>query len=632
MDVVEEVKARLRIEDVVGQYVDLKRSGSSLKGLCPFHSEKTPSFHVFPSTGTFHCFGCGQGGDLLTFVESHEKVDFREALHRLANRAGVDLPDERTRHEQVEAHTRLYQANEAAVKFFRDQLKTAQGKRAAAYLTQREISPQSQHLFGLGCAPDARRSLRDALVERGFSDEELVAAGLLMTTEDGASRDRFHGRLMFPIRDLKGRITGFGGRILGDGEPKYMNSPQTDIFDKSRSLFGIDQAAEAIRANRRALVVEGYVDSIRAHQAGFHDVVASLGTAITAHQLQQCSRLAPCVILALDPDEAGQAAAARTAISALAALPRRQQQLPDSLGRRMVEVGLTVDLRIARIPTGAGDPDELIAHDPDGWTKLVQEAIPAFEFYFDTVVRSVDRSGEGWRQEIIERVIPVIQKFPFAVGVQAAWVERLSEVTGIQSRLLQNRLAPASPAPGGKRPSHLRSVPKGVAENPEPPKRLDPEQEAENALLQILLTRPCPAAVVPALSELQLRRPDAAELLQRCLERSESGGRPALDGVSEEARELASRLETEFVDDLSESRVEPAIRLHIATIRLRNNRRRSDGLQLALTQIGPEDREAGHGQLQQLLEERLELEQQIEKYQRFVIAGREISGDESAIG
>ena len=621
MDAVEEVKARLDIEQVVGKYVDLKRSGSGLKGLCPFHAEKTPSFFVFPARGTFRCFGCGQGGDILTFVENYEKVDFREALQRLAAQAGVELPNEKERKQVAEANSRLYEANAAAVEFFREALKSATSRRATEYLQTRKISAQAQHAFGLGYAPDSRHALYKALTARGFANEDLLAAGLIMQSKDGTQlRDRFFGRLMFPIRDARGRVTGFGGRILGDGEPKYLNSPQTEIFDKSRSLFGIDQAHETVRQGHRVIVVEGYVDAIRAHQAGFHDVVASLGTAITPQQLQLCARLAWTVTLALDPDPAGQAAAARTALAALAALPRKQRQLPDSLGRRMVDVGLSVDLRIARIPPGAGDPDEVIQRDPKAWTQIIDASIPAFEFYFDTVVEASDRSTDGWRQEIIDRVIPVIQEFPFAVGTQAAWVERLAEVTGVQSRLLQNRLF-TEPDSSGQRPGRRSRNVRAPAVAPPTRRAADPAQDAEDSLLQILLRRPCPAEVVPALADLRPSRPAAAELLNRCISQAGSGRRPSLAEVSREAQDLAETLTREDLDAMPEHRIVPAVRLHVAAIRMGSVRGRLEDMKSSLGEIGEEDQETGRKALLMLLEERDELEKQIDRLQHEVLSG-----------
>lgn len=622
MDAVDEIKARLDVEQVIGPHVDLKRSGSGLKGLCPFHAEKTPSFYVFPARGTFHCFGCGQGGDILTFVQNFEKVDFREALHQLARQAGVQLPDERARQQQVDENARLYGANEAAAEFFRDALKAAAGKRALAYLESRGISTQIQHNFGIGYAPDARCVLMDALGRRGFTVEEMTAAGLVIAGKEGApDRDRFHGRLMFPIRDSRGRITGFGGRIMGEGEPKYLNSPQTEIFDKSHTLYGLDLAQETIRQGKRAIVVEGYVDAIRAHSAGFRDVVASLGTSITAPQLQVCSRLAPTVILALDPDPAGQAAAGRTALNALAALPRRQRQLPDSLGRRMVDVGLSVDLRIARIPEGSGDPDELIERDPEEWSRILDGSIPAFEFYFEAITQTVDHSENTWRQQVIDRIMPVIQEFPFAVGVQAAWIERLGEVTGVQARLLQSRLASAKPSnsrrPSARGPSNAPKLSPSMSI-----KTVDPERDAENSLLQILLRKGCPEEVAPAMKDVRSDRAEVLELLNHCVENAGTGRRPPLADLSGEAGNLGKELLEGEVEELSERRILPAIRLHLASMRLTSVKKRITDIQLSMTEIAEEDRQTAKRSLGQVLEEQRDLEHQVVDLQHQVIAGR----------
>ena len=620
MDAVDEVKARLSIETIVGEYVELKRSGAGLKGLCPFHGEKTPSLYVSPGKGTYHCFGCGQGGDILSFVQSIEKIDFREALTKLAGRAGVALPDDSVRRQQASANDRYFAANEAATEYFRDQLRSGPGKRAAGYLEERNLPPSIQHSFAIGYAPESRTALSEDLRRRGFTDAEIRGAGLVVILDDGRGRDRFHGRIVFPIRDRRGRVTGFGARSLDGTEPKYLNSPQTDIFDKSSTLFAIDLAQEPIRANGRAVVVEGYVDAIRAHASGFKEVVAALGTAITPAQLQACSRLAPTVILALDPDPAGQEAAARAALGALAALPRRQQQLPDSLGRRMVDVGLTIDLRIARIPPGAGDPDELIARDPERWQAVLAGSIPAFEFYFDTVVRLVDRNSETWRQQIIDSIMPVIQGFPFALGMQAAWIERLSDLTGIQSRLLQSRLTAGTQIRSSYRqvaPSRSRSVPSPVPV----PRQVNPLAQAERSLVQVLLNRPLPLELVDAVSELHPADSDLDSLLRIIVSQAGTGRRPAIADAEPRIRQLAEDLIHAPLDDLTDGRITPAIRLHVAAIRLCQVKSRQSDLQALLPELTPEDQPAGKRQLRLLLEERRDLEKQMDDLQHEVVAG-----------
>src|SRR5947209_15702706 len=331
VDPVEEIKSRLPIEDLVGRYVDLKRSGASFKGLCPFHQEKTPSFYVNPARGSYHCFGCGKGGDLFSFLMETEHLQFREALEQLAEQTNVQLPDREQARPSLKG--KLFEVNEAAARFFADQLQTGAGKRALAYLTERHFGQDAIRLFGLGYAPDSREALLTHLCAAGHDERILLSAGLVLQDDvAGRLRDRFRGRLMFPIRDASGRISGFGGRILGDSQPKYLNSPQTEIFDKSGVLYGVNLAADALRKEKRAVLVEGYLDAVRAHIAGFSWTVASLGPAVTPAQLTTLSRLAPVVILALDPDPAGQAAAARTAIAALAEVTRSRGRA-EEIGR-----------------------------------------------------------------------------------------------------------------------------------------------------------------------------------------------------------------------------------------------------------------------------------------------------------
>jgi DNA primase len=618
VDVVQEIKARVPIEEVVGEYVDLRRSGASYKGLCPFHVEKTPSFYVSPARGTFHCFGCGQGGDVLSFVQAIEKLEFRDALRKLAERAGIQLEDRVTQQEEVTLHKRLYAANAMASEFFRDRLRSSIGERARLYLAQRQLSAEVQLAFSLGYAPATRAALLDHLRQCGIEDEILVQAGLVLADDAGRPvRDRFHDRLMFPIRDAQGRVTGFGGRIIDSGKPKYLNSPQTPIFDKSRTLFAIDLAQRTIRQQKRAIVVEGYIDAVRAHDAGFHDVVATLGTAVTTTQVQMLARLAPTIIIALDPDPAGQLAAARAALSALAALPRRQQQLPDSLGRHMVDIGLSIDLRIARIPPDAGDPDELILRDSTLWQEVITASVPAFEFYFDLVAQSLDRSDPNWRQQAVDRIMPVVREFSFAIGTQAAWIERLAELTGIEPRLLQSTL-PRSPQPSiGRRTRQAKHEPAGP---PPSPSRSDPRREAERSLLQILLRVPVPVEVIPALRELRFTGETETALLQAILAQADSGLLPDLEREPENVRQLAQELREAPGGMVDEGHVTPAIRLHIATLRLHDNRQQTTELQQLLSEIEAEDQSAVRRQLELLLEERYVLEQQITELQRQVIA------------
>ena len=303
---VEAVKERLTAAEIIGRRVQLRQAGRNLKGLCCFHSEKTPSFFVFPETNRYKCFGCNEGGDIFTFVMKNENLEFREALRQLAEEAGVPLSDSPQRSAQAAARKAHISANNAAAAFFREQLAespTAQFVRD--YAAERGLDATALERFQLGFAPDSWDRLRTNLNKLGYNDEDLSAAGLLRSRDD-RFYDVFRNRLMFPIADRRGDIVGFGGRALGDDPAKYMNSPQTAAFDKGGVLYGLNLARESIRESGVAVVVEGYMDAIAAHEHGFTNVIASMGTALTEQQVSMLRSSADSFVLALDPDVAGQ--------------------------------------------------------------------------------------------------------------------------------------------------------------------------------------------------------------------------------------------------------------------------------------------------------------------------------------
>ncbi len=289
MSIIDDIKQRLDIVQVVSEYTKLQKSGRNYKALCPFHSEKTPSFFVFPERQSWHCFGaCGTGGDIFSFVMRKDGVDFTQALHLLADKAGVMLtakarPEKEARNQERQ---KLFEINEAAAQYYHDVLlNTPDGKTARDYATGRGLSLNTIEDFQLGFSPAGWDALKQYLKNKGYSDADLSLAGLLVERDERSSYDRFRNRLIFPIRNLEGKIAGFGGRALDDSLPKYLNSPQTPIFDKSRSLYGIDRAKTAIVKKNQAVIVEGYMDAITAHQHEYDNVVASMGTAMTDKQL-----------------------------------------------------------------------------------------------------------------------------------------------------------------------------------------------------------------------------------------------------------------------------------------------------------------------------------------------------------
>jgi DNA primase len=410
-----EVKSKLSVVDVVGQTVQLKKSGSTYKGLCPFHGEKTPSFYVTPARESWKCFGCGLGGDIFSFVMQRDSVSFPEALKVLAARAGVEL-DERTSRDDARKR-RLRDVLEGAIAFYHQVLLThPSGRPALDYLRGRGFTDTTIEVFQLGWAPGGWETTSKQLIaKRGATPDELAAVGLTTpragtsvpgsTGRTRGAYDRFRERIIFPIRDMNGNAVGLGGRYLvaegdtRDHGPKYLNSPATPLFDKSRTLYLIDKAKGSIRRSGQAVIVEGYTDALMAHQAGFDNVVASLGTALTPGQVALLSRYAKKVALAYDVDPAGQSAGTFGVT-----------ELNNLISEVQAEggVGLT-DVGVVRLPEGK-DPDEVIRESPDAWREAVRTPDPILAYLIDYHASRADvRTPEG-RKRLVDAVLPTLRK------------------------------------------------------------------------------------------------------------------------------------------------------------------------------------------------------------------------------
>lgn len=347
----DELNARCDIVDIVSRYVSLKKKGSNYFGLCPFHNEKTPSFSVAPDKQMFYCFGCGKGGGPVRFIMDAEGLDFTDAVRFLAKEYHMEVPETgsspRTRH----LRERTLQALTEAARFFYAQLYSPQGVQALEYFQKRRLSRKTMNNFGLGYAPDSFHALLDAMTQKGFTREELEAAGLITRGENGTYFDKFRNRVMFPIIDIRGDVIAFGGRVMDDSKPKYLNSPETIVFNKRRNLFAMNRAKKT--KSEYFLLAEGYMDVIALHQAGFDSAVASLGTSLTEEQARLLSRHTKTVIVCYDADTAGQSAA---------------QRAIDILKKTGIRV------KILKIP-GAKDPDEFIkAKGPDAFRKLIEQS------------------------------------------------------------------------------------------------------------------------------------------------------------------------------------------------------------------------------------------------------------------
>jgi DNA primase len=441
MTAVDEIKTRLDIVDVVSEHVSLKKSGRNYKGLCPFHAEKTPSFFVFPETQTWHCFGaCATGGDVFTYVMKHENLSFPEALRALAQKAGVQLETAQPGDVERQKHIdKLFDINAAAAAYYAEQLARApEGEGARTYAAERGLNAETVRKFQLGYAPDEWRSVSSHLLARGYNRDDLLEVGLIITRDDGGFYDRFRGRFIIPIRDPRGRVIGFGGRILGDGQPKYLNSPQSPLFNKSHVLYGLDLAKGAIRAKGEVVIVEGYMDVLQAHQAGFGNVVASMGTALTEHQLALLKRMTKRYILALDPDLAGDQGTLRGLTVARQTLDRQTVPVVTAKGWIRYESRLDADIRIMTLPDKM-DPDDLIRETPDRWQPLVDASIPVVDYYFQIVTADLDLGEAKDKSEAVRRLAPVIAEIRDEVE-RTHYVQKLARMLRVQEDVVRRQV------------------------------------------------------------------------------------------------------------------------------------------------------------------------------------------------
>ncbi len=420
-----EVRARTDIVEVISDYVPLKQAGNTYKGLCPFHREKTPSFTISADKQLFHCFGCGAGGDVFSFVMKIENMNFGDAVRVLAERVGVALFQDESPQAKAarEKRRRLYDCMDAVCSYYET---VFAGSRDAAeardYVKRRGLSDDTVRRFRIGYAPEAWDSVLKTLTAGGFLREELVSAGLIIPSKSGKGHyDRFRGRLMFPITDSSGRIIGFGGRVLDDSEPKYLNSPETPLFKKGKSVYGLDLAKNSIRNKSRAIIVEGYMDTIMCYQFGFTNVVASLGTALTKEQAEIVSRYAPQVIIAYDADAAGGAATLRG-----------MEVLAD----------VRADVRVAILPTGE-DPDSMLRKNgKDAFAQTLEDAKPLIAYKLYLVTSQTDTTKLDQRVKAAKEVAQVLANVESAVE-RVEYAEKAAKTLGVSEEAMRgdiNRL------------------------------------------------------------------------------------------------------------------------------------------------------------------------------------------------
>ncbi len=418
---VETVKSRTDIVQVVGESVQLRKAGQNFKGLCPFHSEKTPSFMVSPGRQSYHCFGCGEGGDVFSFVMKREAVDFAEALQMLAKRAGVQLTKRQGGDSKVKQ--RLFEVLELATKYFQAAYEHSSGSAAREYVASRGISNESLKRFRIGYAPDDYEAMISALRKKNVTDKELLDSGLAITGKRGVY-SRFRGRLMIPIADVTGNIRGFTGRVLDPDakEAKYVNTPETALYHKGKIIFALDLAKQAIVEADAAVVVEGQMDVIAAHGAATENVVAVSGTALTEDQLRLLTRFSNNLIFALDADDAGHKALLRCV---------------ELVGDRDIEIKV-VELGDAK------DPDELITRNPEAWKKATSEALPVIDYLITHALggrsRPFDRKAIA---DVLGTVLPVL-KYRSPID-RDYYTEQLAMTLGVEKQSIQHRLGTQAP-------------------------------------------------------------------------------------------------------------------------------------------------------------------------------------------
>jgi DNA primase len=422
---IDDLKNQADIVVVIQDYVSLKKMGATYKGLCPFHGEKTPSFHVNRDRGFFHCFGCGVGGDVIKFLELHEKVGFQDAVKLLAQRFGMTIPEPEQSDEQragTAEREALLKVHEVAAKWFRDQLLSPAGTRIRRQIAERGITDATSEAMGLGFAPAARTALKDTLLKAGLSEGLLMRAGLLVQRDDGSSLDRFRNRLMIPIRRDTGSVIAFGGRAIeADQQPKYLNSPETPIYTKGRTLYGLDLSKAAIRQKGFGIVVEGYFDFGQVFQAGY-PVVASCGTALTPQQVQQLHRFATKVVLSFDADAAGQGAAAKSC-------------------ELFVSEGF--DVNVAELPAGQ-DPDVFIrSSGATGYGERLKQSKPYLEYLLDRTGARFNLNSDEGRVKFLAAMLPTAARIPDA-AMRDRFADRLAFKANVTDEVVRAKIREAA--------------------------------------------------------------------------------------------------------------------------------------------------------------------------------------------
>lgn len=632
MSTIDEIKTRIDIVDLVSETVQLRRSGKSYTGFCPFHSNtRTPAFVVFPDSGTWRCFGqCNEGGDIFRFVMKKEGCDFPEALRMLAEKAGVELkPPTAAEQQAAEEHDHLRALLEDAVTFYRHQLlNTPPGKQALEYLKQkRNLDDATIESFGLGYAPASWDSLLNFFRSKGYKQQDLLDAGVVTARQqDGGGGvdsagdqgesesqkrrvyDRFRNRLMIPIRDERGRMAGFGARILNpDDLPKFLNSPQTAIFDKGHLLYGLERARKTIRSLDQVIIVEGYLDVIALHQAGFTNVVSPMGTALTEHQLFLLKRFSRRIVLALDPDAAGNQATLRGLQIARQAMDHENELVFDARGLMGYEARLQADIRVTTLPEGM-DPDEIVNRDPHEWDAIVTRAKPIVIHVMETLAAGRDLDDPKTKTEIAGQVVPLIQDVANPIE-RDAYRQRLARLLRVDERaLLQSQPTPPRKQFG----RDTRSSPSKPPVEARPASVLTSQQLSNYALEAHCLG-------------VLLRRPDLLYVVDRALVENKLGRLSIEDFQHADNQAIFGLLQESIDQDIAEPLNFVLNSLSLPMMEL------ADGMLARTTELDPNEDRVLEDLLRSLLILRKRHINQDVDYLRFLFEEAQNSGDMKAI-
>ena len=571
----EELNIRNPIEEVVGQYVSLTRKGSNLFGLCPFHSEKTGSFSVAPAKGIYYCFGCHKGGGVVNFIMEIEGLDYPDAVRFLAKRAGLEVPEDETYRSTYKKQERLWALSKDAARYFRDQLFSPAGKPAQEYIQKRGLTMDTVKRFGLGFSPDEWSGLLDAMTQKGYARQELLDAGLAVKSPKGGIYDRFRNRLMFPIIDVRGNVIGFGGRVMDDSTPKYLNSPETLIFNKRKNLFALHIARKSRQG--RIILTEGYMDAIALHQYGFDCAVASLGTSLTEEHANILGKYTGQVVLIYDGDEAGQNAAHR-------AIPMLEK------------AGLQV--KVLRMQD-AKDPDEFLKkYGADRFSLLLDRSENQAEYRLQSLQRKFDLKQDEQRVEFLKQAAELIATLSTAVE-REVYGHRAAEAAGVSYDAVKLETERA-----WKRRTAAERKKREAAELA-PARRLQPQVRgirydnlrsamAEEGLLRLLLRAPELIPTVPLTPE-QFSSPLLGRVFERFGEQLQTGQTVTLSTLgdefgAEEMRHLSAVFQKEDIPVSDE-----ALQDYILVIRQEYDRSRQSGSEKLLAMAARKKETKGYG-------------------------------------